>query len=195
MTFDLNLTLSKTALVAIDLQQGILNTRQLRPNANQQVLTAANQIAASLKNTAALITLVNVDAATMGYLHPFDHQVRHYPADFGQLAMAIAADETAQNVIRVTKHNPGAFFGTDLDLQLRRRKIDTIILTGVVTTNGVYATALDAFQYGYRVILVADACADRDAALHDTFITKLFPKIARVANTAQVLQALATAKK
>lgn len=61
-------------------------------------------------------------------------------------------------------------FGTSLDLQLRRRGIETIILSGVATTNGVYATALDAFQHGYHIVLAEDACSDRDKESHQLFI-------------------------
>ena len=68
------------------------------------------------------------------------------PSVFIESVMPIAQDADAKNVLKIMKHNPGAFFGTDLDVQLRRRKVDTILLTGVATTNGVYATALDAYN-------------------------------------------------
>lgn len=185
-----HLTLSKTALVTIDLQRGILLEGQFQPHNNQKVLAASNEIASALKNTDALISLVNVNPATIGYLHPFkgrQNETLNFPADYSDLMMTIADDDTPQNVIKVTKHNPGAFFGTDLDLQLRRRGIDTVILTGVVTSNGVYATALDAFQYGYKVIVIEDACTDRDKQLHDIFFKKMIPKIALVASKNRIL--------
>ena len=149
----ISLNLRKTAYIAIDLQDGILHNGVLAPYASDAVLLAANQLAEAFKNTEALITLVNVDATSFHYLHPARYtreQPIKVPDNYMQLSMAIATDDTANNVVKVTKHNPGAFFGTDLDLQLRRRGIDTIILSGLTTSNGVYATALDAFQHGYR---------------------------------------------
>ncbi|MFC4770481.1 isochorismatase family protein [Enterococcus hermanniensis] len=185
----LDLDLSKTAFISIDLQQGILNSGILFPHTNTEVLEANNKIAAALKNTKALITLVNVDVSTFHYLHPHhsDAKPMQLPETYAELSMNIAADSTAKNVIKVTKYNPGAFFGTDLDLQLRRRGIDTLILTGVATANGVYATALDAYQHGYHLLVIEDACADRDEQLHTIFFEKLFPKISYTLKTTELL--------
>lgn len=183
------LNLSKTAYLVIDLQDGILNNGVLVPYAPDAVLLAVNQLAEAFKNTEALITLVNVDATSFHYLHPARYtreQPIKVPDSYMSLSMAIATDTTAKNVLKVTKHNPGAFFGTDLDLQLRRRGIDTIILSGVTTSNGVYATALDAFQHGYQLYIVEDATSDRDPDLHHLFFDKLYPKLGTVVTLAQV---------
>ncbi|MBE8863540.1 isochorismatase family protein, partial [Enterococcus faecium] len=115
------------------------------------------------------------------------------PKEFTDLLLAPYLEDTT-NTLTVTKYNPSAFFGTSLDLQLRRRQIDTIILSGVATSNGVYATALDAFQHGYHVIVVEDACADRDLELHHVFFEKIFPKTARIRSTKEVISAIEKAK-
>ena len=184
-----SLNLRKTAYLAIDLQDGILNNGVLAPYTPDAVLLAANQLAEAFKNTEALITLVNVDATSFHYLHPARYtreQPIKVPDSYMQLSMAIATDDTASNVVTVTKHNPGAFFGTDLDLQLRRRGINTIILSGLTTSNGVYATASDAFQHGYHLYIVEDATSDRDPDLHHLFFDKLYPKLGTVVTLAQV---------
>ncbi|MCJ1978381.1 isochorismatase family protein [Lactococcus paracarnosus] len=185
----ISLNLRKTAYLAIDMQDGILNNGGLAPYAADAVLLASDQLAETFKNTEALITLVNVDATSFHYLHPARYtreQPIKVPDNYMQLSMAIATDDTANNVVKVTKHNPGAFFGTDLDLQLRRRGIDTIILSGLTTSNGVYATALDAFQHGYQLYIVEDATSDRDPDLHHLFFDKLYPKLGTVVTLAQV---------
>ena len=185
----ISLNLRKTAYLAIDMQDGILNNGGLAPYAADAVLLASDQLAETFKNTEALITLVNVDATSFHYLHPARYtreQPIKVPDNYMQLSMAIATDDTANNVVKVTKHNPGAFFGTDLDLQLRRRGIDTIILSGLTTSNGVYATALDAFQHGYHLYIVEDATSDRDPGLHHLFFDKLYPKLGTVVTLAQV---------
>ncbi|MDN6518115.1 MAG: isochorismatase family protein [Enterococcus sp.] len=186
------LELAKTALVVIDLQKGIMETGELQPYSASEVVEKNNQLAAALKNTAGWVTLVTVDPTTMQLLNP-EGSGKTYadiPSVFTESVMPIAQDVDAKNVLKIMKHNPGAFFGTDLDVQLRRRKVDTILLTGVATTNGVYATALDAYQHGYNVIIVEDACADRDAELHRIFFDKLFVKLGQVASTADVLKAM-----
>lgn len=187
-----NLDLARTSLVVIDLQKGIMGTGELKPYSAKEVLEKNNQLAESFKNTAGWITLVNVDPTTMQFLNKegSGKAYANIPAVFSEYVMPIAEDKTAENVIKITKHNPGAFFGTDLDLQLRRRGVDTIILTGVATANGVYATALDAYQHGYKVIVVEDACADRDSELHQIFFDKLFTKLGQVASTEEILSAI-----
>ncbi|WP_252898603.1 isochorismatase family protein [Secundilactobacillus odoratitofui] len=72
-------------------------------------------------------------------------------------------------------------------MQLRRRGIDTIILGGISTSNGVYATALDAYQNAYRLIVVEDACMDRDAEKHAFFFDKMFNRISYVTTTSDLL--------
>ena len=58
----------------------------------------------------------------------------------------------------VTKHRYSAFTGTDLDLILRSKGFETIILTGVVTNVCVETTARDGFNLNYNVIFVDDCC-------------------------------------
>lgn len=177
------LDLTKTVYIPIDIQDGIVNTGNLEPYTSDELLNATNHLTHAFKNTDALIALVKVDARTFYYLHPSRAtrtQEIHVPKDYDTLLPTIATDETADNVITVIKHNPSAFFGTDLDLQLRRRGIDTIILSGVTTSNGVYATALDAFQHSYHLYIISDATTDRDAELHQLFFDKLYPKLGTV---------------
>lgn len=73
----------------------------------------------------------------------------------------------------VTKHRYSAFFGTDLDLILRSRGIQTTLVTGVLTNVCVESTVRDAFSYGYRTILLADGCASTDNAAHEAALKNL----------------------
>lgn len=90
----------------------------------------------------------------------------------------------------ITKRQWGAFFGTDLDPQLRRRGIDTIVLCGVSTPHGVDTTAREAYQFGYRVIFVEDAMAARDKEDHNYECNRIFPRIGRVRATKEVIEML-----
>jgi nicotinamidase-related amidase len=64
------------------------------------------------------------------------------------------------------KHRYDAFNGTDLDLILRAREIETLLLTGVATNVCVETTARTAFSLGYRVPMVGDCLAGTSEAEH-----------------------------
>ncbi len=192
MIFDL----SKTAFVAIDMQKEIVNNGTLSPHTATSILTNNDLLVRTLKRTAALKVLVNVDISTFPYLSQqtdMGGMTASVPPEFTDLLLKDSLKDT-DNMLTITKYNPSAFFGTSLDLQLRRRGIETIILSGVATTNGVYATALDAFQHGYHIVLAEDACSDRDKESHQLFIKKIFPKTARVRSTKQIIEAIQQSK-
>ena len=90
----------------------------------------------------------------------------------------------------VRKRQWGAFYGTDLDLQLRRRGVDTIVLCGISTNYGVESTARDAYERGYNQIFVEDACSSRGAEEHAFPFRAIFPRIGIVRSTEDVLRAL-----
>ena len=91
----------------------------------------------------------------------------------------------------ITKRQWGAFYGTELDLQLRRRGIETIVLCGISTNIGVESTARFAYEYGYQQIFVEDAMTSghsRDN--HDGTIKNVFPRMGRVRKTEDILAEL-----
>jgi nicotinamidase-related amidase len=90
----------------------------------------------------------------------------------------------------VTKRNVGAFHGTDLDLQLRRRGITQIVLGGIATSMGVESTARAAHDHGYHVTLVTDAMADMDADVHRNSVERIFPRLGETGTTAEILALL-----
>lgn len=72
----------------------------------------------------------------------------------------------------VIKKGASGFFGTSLAAMLTGAGVDTLIVTGATTSGCVRATAVDAVQSGFNVLVPADCCADRaqpphDAALYD----------------------------
>jgi nicotinamidase-related amidase len=77
--------------------------------------------------------------------------------------------------VLVLKRRASAFAGTDLDLVLRARAVDTIAVAGVATSAMVAATCYDAADRGYRVTVLRDGCADSDSSVHDFFMDKVFP--------------------
>jgi nicotinamidase-related amidase len=92
----------------------------------------------------------------------------------------------------ITKHQWGAFYGTELELELRRRGLTTIVLCGIATNIGVESTARFAFEYGFHQIFVEDAMSALSAEEHTTTVTKIFPRIGLVRKTKEILAGLAT---
>jgi nicotinamidase-related amidase len=80
--------------------------------------------------------------------------------------------------------------GTDLDLQLRRRGLVTIVLCGIATEFGVESTARDAYERGYELVFAEDAMTGRTAESHADAIMRIFPRIGRVRSTEEIAKAL-----
>jgi maleamate amidohydrolase len=90
----------------------------------------------------------------------------------------------------VVKQYASAFFGTSLAATLTARGIDTTVIAGVSTSGCVRASATDAMQHGFRPIVVADACGDRTAAVHDANLFDLGAKYADVTTVAEAVALL-----
>jgi nicotinamidase-related amidase len=89
----------------------------------------------------------------------------------------------------IPKYRWSAFFQTYLDLALRTRKIDTILMSGGSTDVGLAATVFAARDLDYNIVIVRDACASvHDQRAHDVLMDLMFPRMARVRTTDQVLQ-------
>jgi nicotinamidase-related amidase len=84
------------------------------------------------------------------------------------------APEPGDIIVRKTR--VGAFSTTDLDALLRERGIDTLILAGISTSGVVLSTVRDASDRDYRVLVLADATADREPDLHEFLIERIFPR-------------------
>ena len=85
--------------------------------------------------------------------------------------------------IIVTKHRVSAFVGTDLEMILRANNIDSIVLFGIATSGVVLSTLLEANDKDYRLVVIADCCADLDMELHRTLLERFFPTRAEVITT------------
>jgi nicotinamidase-related amidase len=92
--------------------------------------------------------------------------------------------------IIVTKHRISAFTGTDLDMILRARGIETLILFGIATSGVVLSTLLHASDADYGVIVVKDCCADLDPQVHACLVEKVFPRLATVLSADELIDAM-----
>jgi ureidoacrylate peracid hydrolase len=90
----------------------------------------------------------------------------------------------------VPKHRWSAFHGTYLETALRARRIDTLVLCGGSTDVGIAATAFAARDLDYNLVVVSDACTSPEEDNHAQLMKRVFPRMARVRTTAQVLDLL-----
>ncbi|HKP45227.1 MAG TPA: isochorismatase family cysteine hydrolase [Pyrinomonadaceae bacterium] len=101
-----------------------------------------------------------------------------------------AALTPLENDLVVTKSRVNAFVGTDLDLLLRAREIDTLVMFGIATSGVVLSTALHAAYADYRLFIVKDCCADLDESVHSCVIDKILPRFATVLSSEEFLRTI-----
>ncbi|MEU7638967.1 cysteine hydrolase [Streptomyces sp. NPDC039016] len=91
----------------------------------------------------------------------------------------------------ITKRRASAFSGSDLDLVLRSRGIDSLVLTGIATSGVVLYTLCQANDLDFGLTVLADACLDTDPEMHRTLTERLFPQWADVLTVGDWVKAVA----
>ena len=79
--------------------------------------------------------------------------------------------------------------GTDLEMILRAKDIDTLVLFGISTSGVVLSTLLDAADADYRLFVIKDCCADRDPDVHACLTDKILARQATVLSSKDFLNA------
>ncbi|AIE85278.1 hydrolase [Fimbriimonas ginsengisoli] len=179
-----------TALVLIDLQQGIVATAT-EPHPAALVVENAARLARRFREIGSPVVIVHVGFRDDGdrLNPPVDQPAPGGPTPENWAEIVPELGPEATDLV-IMKRQWGAFYGTDLDLQLRRRGIRTIVLGGIATNFGVESTARNAYEHGYSLILVEDATSSRSADAHRFTFENIFPRIGRVRSTEQVLDML-----
>ena len=93
----------------------------------------------------------------------------------------------------ISKQYPSAFFGTDLDENLKSLGIDTLVIAGYSTSGCVRASVLDALQYGFAPFVAEEACADRHTSPHESNLFDMQAKYAEVVTLADAVEILSSA--
>lgn len=184
----IHLKFSETALVLIDLQQGIVGM-PTEPYPSAQVVSNANTLIENFHNNNGLVIFVRVSTSPDGKdkLTPDCDEPMISPVERPKNWSDLAPDlKHTGNDLVVTKRQWGAFYGTELDLELRRRGISTIVLGGIATNYGVESTARDAYERGYKLIFAEDAMASRAAADHEFACKRIFPRIGKVRKITEI---------
>lgn len=187
-----DIDLSTAALVVIDLQHGIVS-RDTAPYPARAVVDASAKLADAFRAKGLPVILVTVGwAADMADAPRQRHAATiAAPADPEGFATVVPEIGPKPGDILVRKRQWGAFYGTDLDLQLRRRGIDTIVLTGIATNMGVESTARAAWEHGYSLLFAENATTSFGADMHHFAFTVIFPKLGQVTTSEALIGALA----
>ena len=181
----------KTALVVIDLQNGVAALPG-EPYSTAEVINRTVELADAFRKHDLPVVLVRVSFAADGSDRLPGRTELQRRTGTPTANSAEIVDQLAGHPedIIVTKRNWGAFYGTDLDLQLRRRGVTQVVLTGIATSIGVESTARAAHEHGYHLSLVTDAMADRSAEDHRHAVERVFPRVGECGTTAELLALL-----
>lgn len=189
MSEPLKLDPAKTALVLIDLQNGIMS-RDTKPYTTTEVMERARALAEAFRAKGSLVVYVRVQMQDFLQL-PADEGMslpKEIPAAASEIADAAGFKS---NDLLVTKRHWGAFAGTNLEQELRGRGVDTVVLGGVATNMGVESTLRQGTGLGFAFVTVEDACSTFSPEMQDFAFQAIFPRLSRVRSTQQVIEALA----
>ncbi len=191
MENELKINIDKSAIVVIDLQKGITSMPAV-PHSVQEVIANTSSILTAARKNKMNVFLARVTPSPdlKDALHPISEtsfQMSGFNPEWSEYVPEL---DIQPSDILITKHQWGAFYDTGLDLQLRRRGIDTIILCGIATNMGVESTARFAYEFGYNQIFIEDAMSARPKEEHEYPIRYIFPRFGLIRKTNEVLKAL-----
>ncbi len=175
-----------TALIVIDLQQGLAGFPTIHPLT--EIAQRARQLADAFRARALPVVFVNVAGTAPGRTEQ-QRLPGDFPAGFTDLLPEL---DRAPTEHVVTKRSWGAFTNTDLAQHLRSLDITQIVLAGVATSIGVESTARQAHELGLNVTLATDAMTDTSEAAHANSITRIYPRLGETATNAAIIERLQT---
>ncbi len=175
----------KTALVLIDLQQGIVAMPTAHASAG--IVHNARRLADAFRARKLPVVLVNVTRGAPGRVEQ-SFRTDQLPATWSELVPEL---DPQPDDLRITKANWGALINTDLTVQLKALGVTQLVIGGISTSIGVESTARQAYELGFNVTLATDAMTDRNADAHANSVTRIFPRLGECGTTADVLDLLA----
>ncbi|MFJ1914960.1 isochorismatase family protein [Streptomyces sp. NPDC088147] len=175
----------KTALVVVDLQKAVVAI-STAPYPAAEVVARSAELAAAFRAKGLPVVFVRVTGGAPGRTEA-PMRGGQPAADWADLVPELGVQD---GDIVVTKQQWGAFHGTDLDLQLRRRGVTQVVVTGIATSIGAESTARAAYEHGYHVTVAVDAVADMDEGAHRNSVEKIFPRLGETGTTEAIIKLL-----
>jgi nicotinamidase-related amidase len=189
----------KTALVVIDLQKGITALPVAHPA--EEIIGKSIELINAFHAKKLPVVLVTVNPLGAKWTQT---RVESSSAPKGEAAISQAREamekggffdiipQIAQQPedVLIVKTGWNAFYGTDLDVQLKNLGVTGIVLAGIATSIGVEGTARSASEFGYNITFATDAMTDMHLAAHENSLAAIFPRIGELDTTAAILQKL-----
>ncbi len=196
-----------TALLFFDMLNGHIKSGQAATTARYAPVIAAASVLLNAARTQGMMVAYacanhRADNATTAHtIRDTDGRLRPLaPSDTREFKPVVAGGTWEAQVIDelapaagdylIPKYRWSAFFQTYLDLALRSRNIDTLIIAGGSTDVGVASTAFAARDLDYNLVVASDACSSPEQDNHDQFMRRIFPRMARVRTSAQIVTML-----
>ncbi len=197
---------ARTCLLIFDLLEGHVRKDEATQRRFAPIIANAALLVQAARAAGAMVAFAHADhradrATSARTLRDTDNRLRpldpandrsHLPLLTGGTEQTRIVAELApvESDFMVPKHRWSAFHGTYLETALRTRGVDTLVLCGGSTDVGVASTAYAARDLSYNLVIPEDACTSPEDDNHRQFMRRIFPRIARVRSTAQVLAML-----
>ncbi len=178
--------MTSTALLVMDLQQGVVN--RFGPDADYLTGLSA---AVSAARGAGIRVIYVVVAFRPGYPEVSERN-KSFAAiagtgrftDSDPDARIHQAVGPAGGDVIVSKRRVSAFAGSDLDVVLRAGGVEHLVLAGIATSGVVLSTVRQAADLDYGLTVLSDGCLDADPEVHRVLTEKVFPRQAEVTTVA-----------
>ncbi|WP_029923507.1 isochorismatase family protein [Nevskia soli] len=174
-----------TALIVVDLQQGIVGLPLIHPIGD--IIGRARELADAFRERGLPVVLVNVAGGAPGRTEQ-QSQAGSRPDGWTDLVPEL---NRQPGDILVTKRTWGAFASTGLEAQLKALGVTQVVILGVATGTGVESTARQAYEQGFNVTLAIDAMTDRRPEAHDYSIRNVFPRLGETGTCRDIIDLLA----
>jgi ureidoacrylate peracid hydrolase len=194
----------RAALLLFDFLDGHVNRSAESRLRFAPVIANAARLLAAAREAGVMVAYANADhradrATSARTLRDTDNRLRPLAAGDADAPLLAGGTPEARVVKELTpaaadfivpKHRWSAFHGTYLDLALRTRRVDTLVIAGGSTDVGIASTAFAARDLDYNLVIVSDACTSPEQDNHDQLMRRIFPRMARVRTTAEVVAML-----
>ncbi|MCW2783142.1 MAG: isochorismatase hydrolase [Marmoricola sp.] len=179
--------MTNSALLVMDVQTDIVQRHPADPGYLQRINVA---IAAARKIDVPVIYVVVGFRAGHPEISP-RNKAFSVASSSGRLVQTDAVNAVHDAVapapgdVVVTKRRVSAFTGSDLEVVLRAKGIDELVLCGIATSGVVLSTLRQAADLDYGLVVLSDGCLDADEEVHRVLTEKVFPRQAEVMTIAE----------
>ncbi|MBB5167832.1 isochorismatase family protein [Mycobacterium sp. AZCC_0083] len=173
------------ALIVLDLQVATAGM-PTTPNTSSDIFEHSARLAKAFRDKNLPVVWVNVAGGSSGRVD-VSPQMGDLPENWTDLPEELGVAPSDKTF---SKFGWGAFHDDRMEALLMEVGAGQLFLTGVTTSQAVESTARSAHERNYHVVVVTDAIGDLDAHAHSHSVNQIFPKLAELATTEEVLARL-----